>query len=530
MAQVGVIYGTADTAGFRFAVSGDVKRNSYVQVEHAESKLLAVVTDVSSYSDITFEDAKKISSGLPVKKESRLSAVASVIGYRDKRNALQTPRTPSKPGSPVYTAEENMIRDVLGLSRDGIYLGLLRWHSIPVCLEPEVLTKKHISILAKTGSGKSYLVGVLIEELIKHETPVIVIDPHNEYSSLIHPNLDEKEIEMMKKFKMKPKGYAEHLAVYSPEPKINPNALPLRFNDVNMDSEQIFELTSMKNPVHRSILRRCIRELKSTKEYYTLNDVKDSVKEVSNNAKWGVVNSLESLLSTGLFSGSGMDVSSFVKEGQATIINLRGVSPETQEIVVTMIARSLFNMRKIKKMPKTILVVEEAHNFCPQSGNAKSSSVLKTIASEGRKFGLGLGVVSQRPAIVDKNILSQCGVQIILKLTNPNDLKTIISSFEGLSSSAFDEIQRLPVGVAVVVGGNISMPVLVNVRVRETRHGVEETVESFFEPEMKIEKTVDAEETEETEETMTDEKLEKEEKEEKKKKGFFTKYFMEKDE
>lgn len=526
MAQVGVIYGTTDTATFRFAVSGDVKRNSYVQIEHPEGKLLALVTDVSSYSDITFEDAKKISSGIQIKKEGRLSAVASVIGYRDKRKILQTPRTPPKPGSPVYTADESMIRDVLGLNEEGIYLGLLRWHSnIPVCLDPESLTEKHISILAKTGSGKSYLVGVLIEELIKHAIPVIVIDPHSEYSSLLHPNLDKKEIETMKKFGVKPKGYAEHIAIYSPDTKTNPNALPLKFSDVNMGSEQIFELASIKNPVHRSILRRVINELKLGKAYYTLNDIKNAVKEDSNNVKWGIVNSLESLLSTQLFSESGISPSDLVKDGQATIINLRGVGPETQEIIVAMIARSLFNMRKLRKIPKTMVVVEEAHNFCPQSGNAKSSSILRTIASEGRKFGLGMAVVSQRPAIVDKNILSQCGVQIILKVTNPNDLKAIIGSFEGLSSSAFDEIQRLPVGVGIVVGGNISMPVLVNVRVRETRHGAEEIMEPVFENEVKTE-----EPAEETGETIVEEIKPKEEKKPKKKKGLFAKYFMEKDE
>jgi DNA helicase HerA-like ATPase len=366
-------------------------------------------------------------------------------------------------------------------------------------------------------------VGVLIEELIKHKMPVVIIYPHDEYSSLVHPNLREEEIRLMKRFGVKPKGYAENVAVYSPDPKLNTNSTQLSFNDANMDAWQIAELTSMKNPVHIGILRRIINEMKTKKKYYTLRDIRNAAEEDPNTSKWGVVNKLDFLLSTNLFSGPGMDIGDFVKPGRATIINLRGVPPETQEVAVTMIARSLFDLRKLKKILKAMLIVEEAHNFCPQEGSAGPSSILRTIASEGRKFGLGLGVVSQRPATVDKNVLSQCGVQIILKVTNPNDLKAITASFEGLTSSASDEIQRLPIGVAMVVGGNISMPVLVNVRVRETKHGGEEILEID-----EIAEEAPKEEVAEEEEKQLGEVEEEPLKEEKKKKGFFARYFEEK--
>jgi DNA helicase HerA-like ATPase len=81
--------------------------------------------------------------------------------------------------------------------------------------------------------------------------------------------------------------------------------------------------------------------------------------------------------------------------------------------------------------------------------------------------------VTQRPAKVDKNVLSQCGTQIIMKVTNPNDLKAVISSVEGLDSRMAYEIQRLPVSVGIVVGGNVMNPILVEMRIRKTRHGGE---------------------------------------------------------
>jgi DNA helicase HerA-like ATPase len=120
-----------------------------------------------------------------------------------------------------------------------------------------------------------------------------------------------------------------------------------------------------------------------------------------------------------------------------------------------------------------MLVLEEAHNFCPEKGfgGTVSSDILRTIASEGRKFGLGLMVVSQRPARVDKNILSQCNTQIIMKVTNPNDLQAISKGLEGISSEVIDDIKRLSPGVAMIVSTYIERPVLVDIRVRKSKHG-----------------------------------------------------------
>jgi DNA helicase HerA-like ATPase len=120
-----------------------------------------------------------------------------------------------------------------------------------------------------------------------------------------------------------------------------------------------------------------------------------------------------------------------------------------------------------------MLVVEEAHNFCPQAGSTRVSGILRTVAAEGRKFGMGLLVVTQRPAKVDKNVLSQCNTQIILKVTNPLDLKAISSSIEGMTPGLEEEIQRLPIGYALITGGGLVFPIIVETRVRETKHGGE---------------------------------------------------------
>ena len=85
---------------------------------------------------------------------------------------------------------------------------------------------------------------------------------------------------------------------------------------------------------------------------------------------------------------------------------------------------------------------------------------------------MGLVVISQRPARVDKNVLSQCNTQITLKITNPNDLKAITDSVEGVTPGLKDEIRDLPVGMAVITGAT-DQPLMVDVRVRRSMHGGE---------------------------------------------------------
>ena len=90
-------------------------------------------------------------------------------------------------------------------------------------------------------------------------------------------------------------------------------------------------------------------------------------------------------------------------------------------------------------------MIEEAHNFVPEKGFGKSQSseVIRLISSEGRKFGLGLCVVSQRPALLQKTVLAQCSTQIVMKITNPNDLRSITASAEGVGSETAEEIQNV---------------------------------------------------------------------------------------
>ncbi|MCK4366256.1 MAG: ATP-binding protein, partial [Thermoplasmatales archaeon] len=475
---VGYIYGDVGSTDFKFAVNGqNLRKFDYIFAPHKEGNMLAQVLDIRQHSDLRFEDATSLmaSEERPIIKAS-LSAYADVIGYRDKKGLLQSPRSPFSAGAAILRADEQLIRHVLGLNasmENGAYIGLLKGHNLKVFLNVDALVQKHISILAKTGGGKSYACGVLIEEFLKQKIPMVIIDTHGEYHSLTEPNKSRKDQKNMERFGIKKHGYESQINEYSPigsRGKIK----HITLNGVNLEAREIIDLLSAKlSGPQIGVLYQAIKEIKEYKKLWTLRDIIDAVNRSKSNARWNVIASLESLDSIGVFSENGTPTSELVVKGKCSTINMKGVPPDVQDVVVARLTKELFDDRKAGKVQPFLLVVEEAHNYCPERGfgTAVSSNILRTVASEGRKFGMGICIVSQRPAKVDKNIISQCNTNIILKVTNPNDLKAITQSVEGLTSKTCDEIQRLPIGVALVSGAGLQMPIMAEIRTRETNHG-----------------------------------------------------------
>jgi DNA helicase HerA-like ATPase len=476
---VGYIYGDVGSTNFNFAVNGQkLRKFDYILAPHKEGNMLAQITDLKEISDLKFEDATSMihSGEISNTIKTSLSAFANVIGYRDKKGLLQNPRTPFNSGAAILHANEDLIRNVLGLSaskENGAYIGLLKGHNLKVYLNIDALVQKHICILAKTGGGKSYACGVLVEELLKHDVPLVIIDTHGEYQSLTESNKSRKDQKNMERFSVKKHDYKSKINEYSPVGgRGNINHLTL--NGSNLKAHEIIDLLSAKlSGPQVGVLYQAIKEVKEYKTVYNIRDIIDAVNRSKSNARWNVIASLESLDGIGVFSDKGTQTSDIVKKGKCALINMKGVAPDVQDVVVARITKELFDDRKKGKIPPFLIVIEEAHNYCPERGfgNSVSLNILRTVASEGRKFGMGLCIVSQRPAKVDKNIISQCNTNIILKVTNPNDLKAIIQSVEGLTSQTYDEIQRLPIGVALISGAGLQMPVMAEIRTRETNHG-----------------------------------------------------------
>lgn len=466
--EVGMIYGNVGTSSFNCRVTAHVERAEYVMAEHEDyGNVLCQIGSLIRKTDLSLEKSASMNENTVI--DEMISASVDVIGYRDDRGLLQSPRTTFKAGTPVRRAGSSLIQKVLGLktsSKTGAYVGLLHGHDIPVSLDINELLQRHVCVLAKTGGGKSYISGDIVEELMKHSVTCMIIDPHGEYGAMrdVGKTGDSR-------YGVIPRGYGDSILEFSIS-KDNRDAKPLRFTLKALEAREILELTRTNDiRTYLPSLRKAIDALRERQDVYSVRELIDVLMNEPDSKNSVLIAELEYLEEVGLFATRGNRIDELIVEGKTTLINLKGVPPDIQELVVRRLSTLLFEMRKIGGIPPMMLILEEAHNYCPQQGSALSTKALSTIASEGRKFGLGLMVISQRPAKIDKNVLSQCGTQIILKVTNPNDLKAIAASVEGLTNGMIDEVQTMPIGMGMIVGAGIEAPLLVDVRPRESRHG-----------------------------------------------------------
>lgn len=475
--EIGIIYGEVGHHDFNFLLEGkkEIIKGAYLKVDHESyGWVLCQLTSIKISNELYTLQAMK--GEKDYKDSERRIANAKIIGYLDEKGVLRSPKIPFKPGQRVYAADSQLIKNSLGLKNksSGVYLGLLEGHKgTPVFLNPNKLFQKHASVLAKTGAGKSYTVGVLIEELLEKRIPTIIIDPHGEYSSLKLPNTNTREIESMERFKITPKGY-NNIIEFTPYLDINPGAdRKFVLDFTSLSPRDLIEALPTKIPSSQKAI--LFESIKVAKNYgtYSIEDLIHIVQDNESRSKWNLITNLEALRDSKIFDGTPTKITELVQEGFVTIMNLKGVQPEIQGLIVMSVATSIFEARKRGELMPMLMLIEEAHNFCPERGHTKaiSSNILRTIAGEGRKFGIGLTVVSQRPARVDKNVLSQCNTQVILKITNPNDLRAISQSIESFSNDLEDEIKQLQPGVALIVGEVVEQPIIVNIRVKRSQHG-----------------------------------------------------------
>lgn len=454
---LGRIHGSATSFEFEFVVtnSKNVKRGDYIKVwNDKDGWVLAQVADILAV------DNPKLSE--IYKSKEVLIAKARVLGKRES-GKLRMPTSPFIPGDNVYSAEDSLVAETLGFCEDGVYIGLLGDTGVKVKLNPNTLVQKHVCILAKTGSGKSYTAGVIIEELLERNVPLLIIDPHGEYISMKKPGRFKDN-----EFGVEPRGYADKIVVYAPpsSPFINSADKELSLDGINLSAEELIELSGLRSPTAQALLYQALRNLKD----YTISDIIEEVENIRHSGKWTLIGALSKIENSGLFKSKPTDLRTLLLRGKASLIDLRGIEPAYQNLIVSRVVSKLFELRKKGEVEPGMIVVEEAHNFAPEREKTVATKVLRNVASEGRKFGLGLMVISQRPARVDKNIISQCNTQIILKVTNPNDINAIKKGIEGITAEMVEEIKRLPTGTAVVVSPELDVPVIVRVRIRKSQH------------------------------------------------------------
>ena len=447
---LGNIIGKTSTREFNFSVKHEISKFDYVQIMFKEKYVLAQI--------------------LEIEKGHETIAKCNTIGYRED-NKLKQLLYPLEPGSEVLKADDSFIKEVLDLkeNKNSAFVGSLqRYNNLKVYLDLNKLLTKHISILAKSGSGKSFCASVLVEEILDKEIPILIIDPHGEYSSLKEKNED---IESLLKSGLKPQDYKNKIKIYSPNTTDNPECIPLKLSNYDLSSQEILHILPAKlSNIQLGLLYSSLKEINKI----DFNQLILELELEENPAKYSLINIIKYLDKLNLFSDAPTSLQELIMPGKCSIINLKGIEQELQEVVVYKLVKDLFEERKKGNIPPFFLIIEESHNYLPERsfGEAKSSRILRQCAAEGRKFGLGMCVISQRPSRLDKSVISQCNTQIILKVTNPNDLRAIGNSVEGLTYESEKEIMNLPVGTALITG-IAELPLFVDIRPRKTKHGGE---------------------------------------------------------
>ena len=482
--EIGTVISTIDSprpGALDFVVNkGKVHRGQFVEMDYCEGTLIALVNDVFK-TNRYFERADSVKEferngsalfeQFPTEEWEYLVAKTRPLGVFSDNLAKRVTFPPS-PGTRVKIASKENLEKFLNFEKDGLFLGEIDHHNIPVKLGMSSLLKKHLAILALSGGGKSYLMSVLLEELLGREKEqgriaIIVLDPHGEYGNFAQPVKDKEHVDYSKKTKL----------VRARDIKIGVPKL-----SISVVSGIIPGLSAPQKRDLGRILGELKKRMKDGLGPFDLNDLRDAVSRdtgIKENSKGPLVGWLGSLKELNLFGKTdNPSIVDLIKPGQLTVIDLSDtINLNKKKIIVSYFAQRIFFERRNKNIPPFLLVLEEAHQFVPQnvkSETAISRSIIRTIAREGRKFGASLCLVSQRPVQLDTTALSQCNTHIILRITNPYDLKHIGESYEGLDKRSEEMISSLRVGEALIVGEATHYPLFFKVRKRKSLESIHE--------------------------------------------------------
>lgn len=354
------------------------------------------------------------------------------------------------PQQTVYLTPKAELRLIYGdgsgaLVRIGEHVGT---GGAPCYAQMEELLGKHTAVLGSTGSGKSAAVSVLLHSILdrgserKYERwnpRFVIFDPHNEYGKAFpgHLRLSTDEGSLSLPYWLLNLQETINLIVGKTEFVATSQANILKTalmsaraeasGSLQVDSNRI----NVDSPVPYALAR--FRELVNEQRPNNKNQ-KDHEPFDSVIAKLDVLerDSRMNFMMRPWTGGDGLAgvLKQFVGEGPTVrIVDLSGVPNEVAGIASAVIARTVFNMKvwqtkEEREGSPVVLVCEEAHRYVPNRGEAlyeSAQEAVRRIAKEGRKYGLGLILVSQRPSEVEATVLSQCNSWIVLRTTNESD-------------------------------------------------------------------------------------------------------------
>ncbi len=450
------------------AMSGQV--GSQVRIRVGRGWLLASIR--SQKSDVTVPggivaEADFLGEGL----EERLTG--RIHGFR--RGVTRYPT----PGALVYPVGTEDLRQVYASDgRKAVQIGTVYpTRDIRASLYIDALLGKHFALLGSTGTGKSTSAALILHRICEQapEGHVIMVDPHGEYGTAFRDSgviLDVSNLQMPYWLM----NFEEHCEVLvttrGDERQLDCEILGkclLEARGKNRLAEQIGKIT-VDSPIPyllsdlSAILNNHMGKLDKGHSSAPYMRLKNKLDELKGDPRY-------QFMFSGMLVGDTM--AEFISKlfrlpsrGRAiSIIDVSGVPSDITSTVVAVLSRMVFDFAVWAREEKTrpiLLVCEEAHRYVPSEKNADGSSVgriLSRIAKEGRKYGISLGLVTQRPSDLAEGVLSQCGTIIAMRLNNERDQAFVRAAMPEGARGFLDSIPALRNRECVICGEGVAIPI-----------------------------------------------------------------------
>ncbi|TLS68343.1 DUF87 domain-containing protein [Mariprofundus erugo] len=397
------------------------------------------------------------------------------------------------PQQTVYLTPKAELRFIYGKAKGAVVqLGQHVGSGGTPCLaDLNELLGKHTAVLGSTGAGKSGTVAAIIHSILergdknsyeKWKPRIIILDPHGEYGTAFadHTKLSSDDGTLTLPYWLL--NFQETVAlligktefVATSQANIVKSALMaareegaqqlgLDANSITVDSPVPYKLSTLKAKIdadkppqaskqdsHNSILQKLEVLMTDARLRFMMAEWNDG----GNDPFPEVIKQL---------TGDGP---------QPRIVDLSGVPNEVAGVSSAVIARTLFNLKiwqtQLERESDPILLVcEEAHRYVPNRGEAQyeaAQEAIRRIAKEGRKYGVGLLLVSQRPSEVEATVLSQCNSWIVLRITNDADREHVRSILPDSMSGLTKMLSGLRRQEAIFVGQAAMLPSRILIR------------------------------------------------------------------
>jgi hypothetical protein len=385
--------------------------------------------------------------------------VASVEVLRQTEGErLVSPQRPVAPGADVRRADAGLLQGLLG---DGdVPIGTVHHHpEVEVRLRGGEVLALHLAILGMTGSGKSNALKVLIRNLLMDpayaDLRIVVIDTHGEYGATADGFGRDPvflDVAVSRRRSVLEEGISKDVL----GEKRRATELEEYVARVAGDLPEEATLPDLLSALEASLAAGEAPQPDKLQRFIAHARERDDLC-LQPNEGGGIVRedgTVEDLAAPGLY-----------------IVDLRDTAElkVRAEKAATVIGHAFERAKRSRESGRTLIVVDEVQHYAPEQQTGWLAKVrscadaLLTVGTEGRKFGVGLAVSTQRPARVNKDVLSQCNTHMIFRVANADDLAAIRGSFEAASEALIRDLPGFDTGVCVVGGPALGMVTQVDV-------------------------------------------------------------------